>query len=157
MHFKSITSTPNGLATWVFLLYLRSNTIDSCDILRSSVLEIHGKVWQALKVEVNNESCHPSGIILLRNHCKFLIQYGQLSFCYRKTQCGIPAFMSCSGMVEIYFTALMLFQGCIKNLLCGCTAKYCKSNDRHKASTERKTNLNVFSTNTNSCTEQEVV
>lgn len=56
----------------------------------------------------------------------------------------VPVFMSCLGMVEKYFTALMLFQGFVNNLLCGHTAKYYKLNDRHRVGTERKPNLSVF-------------
>lgn len=67
--------------------------------------------------------------------------------------------MSFSGMVEKYFTTLMLSQDFIKNLLCGCNAKQCKLNDRHRAGTERKPDLNVFVNKyyTNSCTEQELI
>lgn len=52
--------------------------------------------------------------------------------------------MSCSGMVEKYFTALKFFQGFIKNLLCGWTAKYDELNDRHRAGNEREPNFYGF-------------
>lgn len=61
--------------------------------------------------------------------------------------------MSCSGTVEKYFTALKIFEGFIKHLLCGWTVKYDKLNDRHRAGTEEESNFYVFLTNKESCPE----
>lgn len=51
--------------------------------------------------------------------------------------------------MEKYFTALKLFQGFRKNLLCGWAAKHDELNDGHRAGTEREPNFHVFSTNKN--------
>lgn len=68
-------------------------------------------------------------------------------------QHGVPVSMSCSGIVEKYFTTLKLFQGFTKNLLCGWTLRCDELNDRHRAGTEKELIFYVFSTNKNSCTE----